>query len=456
MSFPSKAVETRLIEAFCRAAREVPAYRELLDEGGVQINEIVDFESFARACPILARGNTFDRFALDRLCAGGALGDLAGVLTSSGHGGNGRFSFGLIDRVQAENSGAFIDEALDLAFQVKTKKTLAINCLPMGVVFSSNVMTIATTSVREDMAVGIIEAFGRYFDQIILVGDPLFLKRLTDYAGEKQLDWSRYQVNAIVGEEIFGERYRSYLGNRLALHGTGYIMASLGVAELGLHLGFETPATIALRRAASTNHEFARDLLGIDSAAMGVPMLYSFDPRRIFVEAVNPDANGYGLMAVSTLDTGLRIPLMRYQTGDVVRPLNTAAILDATRGHGISLPAELPEVIFALGGRDKERLPNGSHVGLYKDALFTHHELARHFTGAFRLTFDGEDCTMHVQLVAGVEPAASWEDDLLRAFAPNVRPGRLSLWAYERFPFGLCLDYERKFTYYVPGDSGRA
>ena len=38
----------------------------------------------------------------------------------------------------------------------------------------------------------------------------------------------------------------------------------MGVAELGLNLGFETPATIALRRLAVVHPAFARDLLGRD------------------------------------------------------------------------------------------------------------------------------------------------------------------------------------------------
>jgi hypothetical protein len=34
----------------------------------------------------------------------------------------------------------------------------------------------------------------------------------------------------------------------------------------------------------------------------------------------------------------------------------------------------------------------------------------------------------------------------------DLRPMRLVLWAYAAFPFGMTLDYERKFTYYAPGE----
>ena len=68
------------------------------------------------------------------------------------------------------------------------------------------------------MAVALVETFGHYFEQIVLCGDPMFLKRLTDYARDRGVDWSRYRVNVIIGEEIFGERFREYLAASLGLH----------------------------------------------------------------------------------------------------------------------------------------------------------------------------------------------------------------------------------------------
>jgi phenylacetate-CoA ligase len=447
-------IHSQLLRAFRRAAEAVPAYRELCREQGVRAERIVDVESFSRHCPLLARSNTFDRFPIDRLCHGGDPGDLAQVLTSSGHGGGGNFSFGLTSRKQAALNEHFIDLAMDEAFRVKTRKTLTVNCLPMGVVFSSQCMTVANTSVREDMAVALVRAFGGYYDQIILVCDPLFMNRLAGHAAEKSLDWARYRVNAVIGEEIFGERYRSYLEGRLGLGEGQWIMASLGVAELGLNLCFETPATIALRRAASADPGFARDLFGIDPSRMVLPMLYSFHPQRIFVESVAPDADGYGQMTVSMLDTGLTVPLLRYQTGDAIRLPRPGEVAEAARRHGIPLPAGLPHALLALKGREKESLPNRSHVGVYKDALYADGEAAAHLTGAFRLVFSGDRCDLHVQLNGPAMPDAPLGQAIRRAIPAPVRPEKLVLWPYGEFPFGMGLDYERKFTYYVPEGAG--
>jgi phenylacetate-CoA ligase len=274
MTLREPGTPERLLNAFRRAAAEMPWYRTLLDEHAVSVDQVVDIDSFSSCCPILTRRNTFDRFPLEQLAATTTLADLAGVLTSSGHGG--RFSFGLQTRAQAAAGGRAIDQALDAAFQIGSRSTLAINCLPMGVGFASERMTVATTSVREDMAVALIQAFGASYDQILLVADPLFLKRLLDHADAQRTDWSRYRVHVVLGEEIFGEHFRDYvagcLGHDVDHPERGYIASSFGVGELGLHLCFETPATIALRRAAFTDrltglyrYEYFADALPRDS-----------------------------------------------------------------------------------------------------------------------------------------------------------------------------------------------
>jgi phenylacetate-CoA ligase len=331
----------------------------------------------------------------------------------------------------------------------------------MGVIVSSHIMTVATTSVREDMAVALLHTFGHHYDQIVLVADPLFMKRLIDYAGEHGLDWSRYRVNVIIGEEIFGEHFRGYVAARLGLDiaqpDRGYIMSSFGVGELGLHLCYETAATIGLRRALFNNPSFTRDLLGAGTnEGVPFPMIFSFDPLRTFIEVDQPDDHGFGGMTTSMLDPDRTVPLLRYQTGDIVRLLDHGHVVEAAHRHGVALAADLPRTLLALRGRENEALPNGAHVGFYKDALYADHQIARHLTGAFRVTFTGTQCAMHVQLAASqTTPHAVLERGILDPMPPHLRPEALVLWAYEQFPFGMSLDYERKFSYYVAGrDAG--
>jgi phenylacetate-CoA ligase len=450
----SETHERSLLTEFRRAADQVPAYRTLLDERGVRVEQVRDVRSFSRLCPLLSRMNTFDRFPLAQLSVGGELLGVSDVLTSSGHGK--RFSFGVISRAQAAANASFTDAALDGAFGVTSRATLAINCLPMGVVLSSHCMAVATTSVREDMVVAVVQEFGDHYEQIVLVADPLFMKRLADHAAEKAVDWRRYRVHAVLGGEIFGEHFRRYVaqcfGMNLNRPDEGHIMSSFGVAELGLHLCFETPTTIALRREAAVNLAFARDLLANSGAGRPLPMIFTYNPQRTFIEAIEPDRDGYGIMTVSMLDPARSVPMLRYQTGDVVRLLDREQVVAAVRRHGVDVPGDLPGSLVALQGRRKDLLPNGSHVAFYKDALYADHRIAQHLTGAFRLIFSSGGCTMHVQLTRGQAPHAPLEQGILSAIKTEVRPAQLVLWPYAKFPFGVTLDYQRKFSHYISAE----
>lgn len=438
----------RLLEEFHRAAEHVPAYRTLLAEAGVSAIDVRDVWGFLARCPVLSKADTFNRFRLPQLCIGGQVTDAGQVLTSSGHGG--RFSFGVISRPEAEGAGAFVDAALDEAFEVRSRRTLAVNCLPMGVGVPSRCMTVAATSVREDMAVALVTTFGSAYEQIVLIGDPLFMKRLTDYASEQALDWAQYRVNAIVGEEIFGEHFRRYIGHCL---GTSRILSSFGVAELGLHLCYESAATLGVARAAAASDALATDLFG-QTPGSCPPMVLTFNPERTFIEILDRDAQGYGDLTISMLEPSREIPLLRYRTGDVARFLDRDHLAATLRKHGVAA-GDLPPALLALRGRRRETLPNGTQVGVYKDALYANPELARRFTGATRLVFAEDHFTMHVQLVRGQRPTPAIERGLLQELAPDVRPSRLVLWPYARFPFGMGLDYERKFACFAPDEPDR-
>lgn len=95
------------------------------------------------------------------------------------------------------------------------------------------------------MVIALVKTFGSYYEQVGIVSDPLFFKRLLDHARAEHLEWQRYRLGVVLGEELFGERFRSYAAGALGLDaddpGGGYAMSSFGVGELGLHLAYERP-----------------------------------------------------------------------------------------------------------------------------------------------------------------------------------------------------------------------
>jgi phenylacetate-CoA ligase len=379
----------------------------------------------------------------------GSLAQVSNVLTSSGH--SGKFAVGLSTWKQQKAAAGMVDLGLQHAFDVDSRRTLLINCLPMGVRFVSRAVTVAETSVREDMALAILEQMAPHFEQVILVVDPLFLKRLLDFAREKAFDWGALPVHCIVGEEVIGENFRTYVAKELqanlARPEGGFIGSSMGVAELGLNLLFETPQTVHLRRLADGGDDTVMTHIGIDGTETFTPMVFVYNPLRTFVEILEPDAHGYGALTISLLDPALPVPLLRYQTGDVARFVDAAPLqgqLDKAEHEPMPFP------MVAVKGRDKDMLANGASVGAYKDALYGDAAVARLLTGAFRVSdSDPSDVTVDVQLVRDADNAVDQEavEDLFRTFAPQQRPARVTVWPFAAFPYGMNLDYERKFPY---------
>jgi phenylacetate-CoA ligase len=445
--------DKRALEAFRRAAARVPAYQDLLAEHGVAPGDIRAIGDLTRRCPVLTKETTFGRFSLHELCQPGALDQLAAVVTSSGQGG--RLAFGLTTRAQARRGRRDIDLALEYAFGVDQRRTLLINCLPMGVRFSSDAVTIADVSVREDMALALASNFGPYYEQIIVVGDPLFLKRLCDAARDQGIDWSALRVNLVIGEEPFGENYRAYLAARLALDleskTGGLIGSSMGVGELGLNLFPETRETIALRRRAGHDPALAELLFGAGVPGGTPPMLFAYNPLRVFVETLGTGADGFGKLTVTLADPGAPLPLVRYQSGDLARLIAPDRLAEiAERGGLGSAPrgAQGPALpLVAVAGREGDRLGDGRTVTDYKDALYSDHEVADSLSGAFRLEAGEEGRRVHVQLRQGAAEPADLSARLHRLLPGELEAEGLVIWPFEDFPFGMTLDYERKFDY---------
>ena len=449
--------EKRLLSVFRHAATHSPAYQMLLAEAGVKISDIQTSQDVLTRCPVLDKANTFHRFdASQLLCDNLPATELASVLTSSGHGGGG-FALGLVSRRQARSAAWLIDLGLELAFDIDKRRSLLVNCLPMGVAFASDAVCVANVSVREDMACAVIEQAGALFEQIILCGDPLFLKRLCDYSQDIGLDWHRHRMHVIIGEETFPETFRDYLAQVLGIDpddpASGLIGSSMGMGELGLNLFNETRETVALRRACIRYPALLKQLTGVDIAVSPAPTFLVYNPLRTVVEIDSPDTHGAGDLLITLLDRQAPIPLIRYATGDRMQSIPPEVLASALSEFGLTLRVpSLP--IVALRGRNKDVLPGGGHIDLFKAALYQHPALAREMSGAHRLSPGEGGLRWEVQAGKGralnQDQAQAMAATLCAALAPQL-PGQLltvEVQLYEIFAHGKTIDYERKFMYW--------
>lgn len=444
--------EQRVLASFQRAALHIPAYQVLLKEHGTAPSQIRSIADFFAHCPILKKDNTFARFPLDQLCMPGTLHHLASIVTSSGQGG--RFAFGFNDRRQTKRIVDLIDLGLEYAFQVSHKRTLLINCLPMGVGFSSNTVTIAETSVREDMVVAVATQLGPNYEQIILLGDPLFLKRLTEFAEEKKINWSSLRIHVVIGEEPFAESYRNYLAQHFGINPDdpthGMIGSSMGVGELGMNLCYETRQTISLRRLAYRDPDFRHALFGKQVSSDQLPMLFAYNPLRTYMEVLPTGKDtDYGALTISMIEPDIPVPLLRYQPGDMARLITTDDVARACNQINHPGVGKLPLPLIAVQGRSTDRLPDGTHLNQYKEILYQNVQIVRLLTGVFRLEPIAEGMSMHLQLRRGIAATPELNNQIEQAFSAITGSApRIILWEYSLFPYGMTLDYERKFVYY--------
>lgn len=434
-----------VIAAFRDAAEEVPAYRQILAEAGTNPREVTTLDDFARRVPVIDKASTFGRFGLPELCRGGSYGKLLSVLTSSGQ--SGRFSFGLYDLETAALEVGRIDDTLDRLLSVRSRDTLLINCLPMGVKVPTQACTLAETSVRPDMVTALVAQFGQHHDQVILVGETAFIKLVLESGLEQGIDWPGLLVHVVVGEEPLAQNARLYIRGLLGCDGfsvdSGSIISSMGVAELGLNLMLEPPPLAAIRQALHDRSDLRSQVFG--PAATCVPMLFTYDPAHIYIETCRDDA-----LVISTLQRR-RLPLIRYATGDRAALLDLDDLAPAIEACGLDSD-QLPEnpSVVAVHGRDK--CARGGDEPIYpeqvKEGLYAHAELARLTTANFRILSGRDKATIRIQLSPGLAPDGQVEGRFAEAIAAYVSaPFCVRCESYATFGSGMALDYERKFDY---------
>ncbi|KZK99890.1 hypothetical protein PsAD14_00631 [Pseudovibrio sp. Ad14] len=442
----NKVAQKRRVSTLKGACSRSVFYKKILDEQKCDLSFDRGLEHLWSRLPILDKHNTFEKFDLSDLIMNGRPTDIASVLTSSGH--SGVFSFGICNRKQYDSSYIDMDMVLEQLCGSDQKKTLVINMLPMGVRFSCSTVAIAETSVHEDMAFGILTKLERYFEQVILVSDPLFLNRFFEYAREKQYVWPANKVGCIIGEETFHENFRDYVASQLNTDLSDdtapLVNSSMGVGELGLNLFFETRETIRIKRALDRNDDLFRRLFGF-SPERGNLMLFSYNPLRTHIEANECNADKIGDLLVSILGLDHMIPLLRYRTGDRIRLLQWEEVSEAFSAAGLPVPNRPSTPLVALQGRDRDVLSNGVNLSRIKDLLYKNPSIAQELTGAWRMEQRGDDWNLNLQL----NQSGALNDAQIKELS-NSMPMKthLKIWSYSDFPFGVSTDYERKFCYF--------
>ena len=449
----AEAGEAAALAAFQRTVASVPAYRRLIvDQLGIDPAAIQSMQSFRSALPMLDKASTFGAVPVRDLCVGGEIDNVRSLLTSSGHGSH--FSFGVNTEENLQRSSRSIDMGLQYIFGVDERRTLLINALPMGVKVHTRATVLAETSVRDDMVHAVVRKYRDEFDQIIIVGEGSFVKKIIEDGREKHaIDWENINVHLILGEEGIAENYRTYMGDLIGVRDFGsrddkIIMSSMGVAELDLNIFHETFDTVRLRRQAHADPQLREALFGPEAAFC--PMFFVYYPHRCYVEELALDS-GPPELVLSMLSPEMKLPLMRYRTGDRGRVFSYREVVDTVAGAGGSIAPDLKLPFVAVYGRGAsvETQSGPLYPEAVKEGIYALPSIASKVTGNFRiLPTDDAAALVRLQAKRGEILPANATEALETAIAAYT-PARCAVefLPYDGFPYAMEVDWERKFRY---------
>jgi len=438
-----KIQKKRVLAAFRHAEKSIPFYREYLKKSNTPIQNIRRFEDFKACVPILNKEKLFTPSAnITNNLLGDELKDCRLIFPSSGF--SGKFSFGITTKKDLKKQRKAIDRALDYFFDVSSKKTLLINSLSMGINVLSSKVTTINTGLRSDIVLSVIKTFSKEFEQFILVGENLFIKNLLELGKDTGLSWQDYKIHIIFGGESFPESFRSYIENLTnSTSKNTFVGSSLGFAEIGLNVLWETPSTIQIRKKASVDKSLRKALLQIDTELC--PTLFQYNPMSIYVEELE------GRFLFTNLDPEVRLPVIRYATGDEGSIIPFERLKKVLKQFGMAehLPKyRLP--LVAVKGRDQYIAQGNNRIypDTIKNTIYSSPELPTLTTGSFKLSESGNNIVIEIQLKKGVTLTSGIEEKFKAALAtiPNIS-SNLKLYPYNEFPYGMELDFERKFKY---------
>jgi len=447
----------RALDTFRRAALEVPAYADFLRRNNVAPELIRTPQDFA-GVPSVTKANYLQHYPLNMLAKGGDIASAGTWSTSSGS--SGKPSYWPRGSLSLEQSIDLYDKIFRRSFQSHERSTLAVIGFAMGNWIGG---TYTYTGIQHLPALGHrlsviapgidiaamlenIADLGPYYEQVVLVGYPPFVKDLLDQApsavlgmdlrilmaGENIADLGPYyeQVvlvgyppfvkdlldqapSAVLGMDLrilmagenISERWRDYILKRIGHEGgAGHTCLIYGTADAGI-MGYETPATIAIRRLARDDHRLDAALFGGHEVQ---PTFVEYRPDFRFTET---DPEGYLLFTVDNT-----FPLVRYRINDRGRVMTAPELerLLGLSGNDIAVRASAEEAAFIALGQRTDIAATFYSLKIFPESVRTALEetaVSGTVTGKFHLqTHDDETCgqtlSLHVELRADAAPDA--------------------------------------------------
>jgi phenylacetate-CoA ligase len=397
----------RARDTFRRAALEVPAYADFLRRHNVAAEGIRTPQDFAGVPPV-TKANYLHHYPLNMLAKGGDIAE-AGIWSTSS-GSSGKPTYWPRASLSLEQSIDLYDKIFRQSFRSHERSTLAVIGFAMGNWIGG---TYTYTGIQHLRALGHrlsviapgidvatiltnIADLGPYYEQVVLVGYPPFVKDVLDQAPAAVTDMD---LKILMAGENISEGWRDYILKRIGKEGRAeHTCLIYGTADAGI-MGHETPTTIAARRLARGDHQLDAALFGDDGIQ---PTFVEYQPDFRFTET---DQDGYLLF---TIDNAF--PLIRYRINDRGRVVTASELarLIGRCGHEFTVRTSTENAGFIALGRRTDIAETFYSLKIFPESIRAALEdaaVSGTVSGKFSLvTHDdeayGQTLSLHVELRA--------------------------------------------------------
>ena len=293
----------RAIRAADSAVRRVPAYRAFLEAGNVDAASAVTTLDL----PSTDKRGYIDIFPPDARCADGVI-PLIGTTTDESSGSTGTPYNWIRSLDERRASHQFVSHFARYTFG--DEPWITINAFSMGawatgvnmgIALQANSM-VKNTGPDLNKIFSTLEFLGPGY-RYLICGYPPFLKHLIDIAAERGFPLARYRLMGLLGGEGNSEGLRDYLSQAFAPIYSGY-----GATDIEIGIAGETPLSLAIRRAAHTDHRLRQVLFGEDSR---LPMLFQYSRLMHHIET-----NDDGELIFTITRLNVLSPRIRYNIHD--------------------------------------------------------------------------------------------------------------------------------------------
>ena len=318
----------QMLDLARRAGRRVPAYAHHLNSHGVNIDDVACLAQL----PITTKSDYLTRYTLPDLMWEGSSASAGSWSSTSGSTGDPTYfprDVRALDDAIAAHGRILLEH-----FSITDQSTLVIDSFAMGPWIGGTytyqaclglrergrLISVATPGVDVSAAVRNLSVLAPHYEKVVVAGYPPLVKAILDQAESAAL---AQDIHLLLAGEAIGENWRDHLLNRIGRPDEPNRVALIyGTAEAGV-MGFETPLTVAVRRAARPGTELAHGLFG--AIGTRLPTFVAVDPLRRLVEV----DDGYLLF---TLDNAM--PLIRYRINDCGNVFSAVDLRDLLRGVG--------------------------------------------------------------------------------------------------------------------------